>query len=95
MTPLVARESTGQGGMIDGNGPRGAGNTAEGLTAPIRADRTGGLMPIVSNPTPRRTTIRKIAGRWLAACPCGFTWHTRWHRLALLMAVNHRHRGSC
>lgn len=52
-------------------------------------------MPIVSNPTPRRTTIRKIAGRWLAACPCGFTWHTRWHRLALLMAVNHRHRGSC
>lgn len=82
MTPLVARGSTGQGGMIDGNGPRGAGNTAEGLTAPI-------------HPTPRRTTIRKIASRWLAACPCGFTWHTRWHRLALLMAVNHRHRGSC
>lgn len=49
----------------------------------------------MSHPSQDRTLVRQShADRtWLVECPCGFTWHTRWHRLALLMAVNHHHEA--
>ena len=44
--------------------------------------------------THTRVHIRKIADRWHIDCPCGFTWRTRWHRLALRLAMGHKHRES-
>lgn len=40
-----------------------------------------------------RATVRKdpADGKWLAECPCGFVWHTTWHRIAVLMITTHRH----
>lgn len=41
---------------------------------------------------PRKTLVRKHAGLWYWVCPCGFHGSTRFHRLALLLAVAHSHR---
>jgi hypothetical protein len=40
-----------------------------------------------------RTLVRQSCAdrRWHVNCPCGFTWRARYHRTALLMAVNHTH----
>ena len=40
----------------------------------------------------RRPSVHRSAGRWAVNCPCGFTWRTRHHRLAVLIAVEHAHR---
>ena len=39
-----------------------------------------------------KPSVHRSAGRWTVNCPCGFTWRTRHHRLAVLFAVEHAHR---
>lgn len=47
---------------------------------------------MVATETPTtKAIIRKAAGKWRVTCPCGFTWTSRFHRLALLMATSHGH----
>lgn len=41
-------------------------------------------------PTANRTIVRKLAGAWFTACPCGYLWRSTHHRLALLFAVEHK-----
>jgi len=44
--------------------------------------------------TQSKTTVRKAAGKWRVDCPCGFTWRSREHRLALRLAIWHEHRKA-
>lgn len=39
-----------------------------------------------------KPAIHKKACRWEVVCPCGFTWTTRFHRLAVLFAIEHAHQ---
>lgn len=45
----------------------------------------------MTHPTKPKTTVRRNPStlRWQVSCACGYGWHTRWHRLALLFAVSH------
>lgn len=95
MTPLATPETGGSYGMLEGESDPegGAGNAGipQGLAHhPISAERT---TPMVDG---NRTTVHRnpLDRRWQVACPCGFTWRSRWHRLALLMAVNHHHEAA-
>lgn len=81
-------KSTAQTGKIGAqkeSGPGGAINTV----APGPNPAQGGAMEEFTN---SRTTVRKAAGKWVVDCPCGFSWHTAWHRIAILLATNHQHR---
>ena len=58
-----------------------------------QADRPrvrGGLM----FPKPRVYRDPANSRHWAAWCPCGFTWHTQWWRLALRLALVHEHKQA-
>lgn len=46
--------------------------------------------------TQTKTRVRRNPAdrHWHVWCPCGFTWRTHSHRVALLMAVNHLHEAA-
>lgn len=93
MTPLAAPGNGRAGDMLGGDAKAApAGN--RGLFRQPSLELSGGI-GLMSHPSQDRTLVRQShADRtWLVECPCGFTWHTRWHRLALLMAVNHHHEA--
>ena len=64
-----------------------------GAPTPLLQDLTplGGAMDQL---TQSKTTVRKAAGKWRVDCPCGFTWRSREHRLALRLAIWHEHRKA-
>ena len=41
-----------------------------------------------------KTRVEKHTQRWTVTCPCGFTWKTRHHRLAILIATEHAHQDT-
>ena len=47
-----------------------------------------------SNLTRTLVRLNRADRTWRVTCPCGFTWRTYWHRIALLMAVNHTHEQA-
>ena len=57
----------------------------------LTTDLIGVEMAALSVPS-RKPSVHRSAGRWAVNCPCGFTWRTRHHRLAVLFAVKHAHR---
>ena len=45
-------------------------------------------------PKPRVYRDPANSRHWAAWCPCGFTWHTQWWRLALRLALVHEHKQA-
>ena len=78
------------GSTVEGD-PNQRGNAGRGLT---RSTSTQPKEQAVPKPTQPRLTVRqsRTDRTWHVSCPCGYTWRTRWHRLAVLFALNHLHR---
>lgn len=49
---------------------------------------------MVAEQTHTKTQVRKIATAWHVTCPCGFTWTTDHHRLAVMFAIEHEHQRA-
>ena len=82
--------NVGAGRYTDGvneSGPGGAGNTVvRGLTADKER-----LMVDSTPPKPRVYCDLTHKRPWIADCPCGFLWRSRWWDVALRMALHHTH----
>ena len=81
-----------RGVTTNGRTIEGAKTLATAGTVPGR-DRTieeFDMLKHTPRPTANRTIVRKLAGAWFTACPCGYLWRSTHHRLALLFAVEHK-----
>lgn len=76
-------------GRVNESGP-GAGALTPGSSRGLTADKER-LMVDSTPPKPRVYCDRTHKRPWIADCPCGFLWRSRWWDVTLRMALHHTH----
>lgn len=81
--------------MSGASGRLGRETTPAVLVTPLVRGLTAGKERLMVNRTVQKTLVRKNRTNrtWQVTCPCGYTWRTRWHRLAVLFATGHKHQA--